>query len=60
MFLFLGWMFVVWAAVVSLGCGCILLVRFKGQEWRVEAELREAEHARRADTATFSTMTSKA
>ncbi|KAF8187752.1 vacuolar DHA amino acid exporter [Pholiota molesta] len=55
-----GWMFVVWAAVVSLGCACILIVRFKGQGWRIEAELREAEHARRTDTATFSTMTSKA
>ncbi|KAF9474590.1 MFS general substrate transporter [Pholiota conissans] len=55
-----GWMFVLWSAVVSLGCACILLVRFKGEKWRVDAELREAEHARRADTATFSTMTSKA
>ncbi|KJA16284.1 hypothetical protein HYPSUDRAFT_147887 [Hypholoma sublateritium FD-334 SS-4] len=54
-----GWMFVVWAGFVSLGCICILLVRWKGQDWRIQAEIREVERIKRADTATFSTMTSK-
>lgn len=52
-------MFVVWAGFVSLGCICILIVRWKGQDWRIEAELREAEHIRKADAATFTTMTSE-
>ncbi|KJA18906.1 hypothetical protein HYPSUDRAFT_144354 [Hypholoma sublateritium FD-334 SS-4] len=53
-----GWMFVVWAGFVSLGCICILIVRWKGQDWRIKAELREAEHARQADSAALPTRTS--
>ncbi|KAF8959126.1 major facilitator superfamily domain-containing protein [Flammula alnicola] len=50
-----GWMYTVWAGVVSLGCLCILLVWWKGEQWRLEAEMREAEHTKRLDEATFST-----
>ena len=51
-------MFVVWAGFVSLGCICILVVRWKGQDWRIEAESREAEDIKKADASTFSTTAS--
>ncbi|KAF8956891.1 vacuolar DHA amino acid exporter [Flammula alnicola] len=53
-----GWMYTLWAAVASLSCLCILVVWWKGEQWRVEAELREAEHAKRLDEADLSTSKS--
>ena len=44
-------MFVVWAGVVTIGLICILLLIWRGRDWRIEAETREAEDTKRADDA---------
>lgn len=50
-----AWMYTVWAGVVLLGGICILTVSWKGEDWRMAAEMREAAYDKGLDDATLAT-----
>ena len=52
--LFVGWLYTIWAGLMSLSGSLIMLVWWKGVQWREAAEAREAEHAKRFDLASTS------
>ncbi|KAF5315382.1 hypothetical protein D9619_007469 [Psilocybe cf. subviscida] len=50
-----GWMYTVWAGIVLLGGVCILIVSWKGEDWRLAAEMREAAYDKSLDDVAIST-----
>ena len=46
-----GLMYVVWAGIVALGVLCIFIVSKKGKQWRLDAEMCEAEISKAFDEA---------
>ncbi|KDR77434.1 hypothetical protein GALMADRAFT_155380 [Galerina marginata CBS 339.88] len=42
-----GWLYTVWAAVLAFSGVCMLLVWWKGAQWRIEAQARETENETR-------------
>ena len=48
-YLYLGWLYTIWAGLVLLSGLFTIFVWWKGGQWREEAEAREAEHAQRFD-----------
>ena len=48
-YFYLGWLYTIWAGLMLLSGLFIMLVLWKGVQWREAAEAREAEHAKRFD-----------
>ena len=48
-FLFVGWLYTIWAGLMLLSGSFTMIVWWKGGQWREAAEAREAEHAKLLD-----------